>query len=184
MRCATNSTLGRACKSGYDCPMQAMQKALCEHCNVTYRYTLWNASFGGFSYCYCYTCGMLATIDYRNPRMALLPYTPLLHQEMDALWEPHLDPCSCGGTFRRGASPRCPRCHLPLSAETAGYYIEQNEGKAAKDWKWQGNWSEAYCIAIEEMNNGGELRLITDPFLTNEQPKEKKGWKSLFGFGK
>jgi hypothetical protein len=164
--------------------MQAMQKALCEHCNALYRYTLWNASFGDFSYCYCDTCGMLATIDYRNPRMALLPYTPLLHQEMDAIWEPHLNPCSCGGAFRRGSSPCCPRCRLPLSAETAGYYIEQNAGAIAKDWKWQRNWSDSYCIAIEEINADGELRLITDPFLTREQPAEKKGWKSFFGFGK
>lgn len=164
--------------------MQAMQKASCEHCNATYHYALWHADFGGFSYCYCDTCGMLATIDYRNPHMALLPYTQLLHQQMDVLWEPYLDPCSCGGSFRCGSMPRCPRCGLTLSAETAGYYIELNSGKIARDWKWQRNWTDSCCIAIEDPKGDGELLHISDPFLTREQPKEKKGWRSIFGFGK
>src|ERR1035438_399911 len=59
-------------------------------------------------------------------------------------------PCECGGGVRRGAAPRCPHCHLPLSADLATPYIEMNAPGTKKGSRWQKNWSGIYCIVIED----------------------------------
>jgi hypothetical protein len=123
---------------------------------------------------------MVATIDYHDPRMALLPPTDLLNQEMDASWEPYLAPCACGGNFRRGASPRCPLCSQPLSAEKAALYIEAMHAHIAKNWQWQGNWSDEYFIAMDDPQNPGASLLVANPFPVSQTKKSKSFWASLF----
>jgi hypothetical protein len=160
--------------------MQVLHKGECEHCHELYRYSLWNAGLGECSYAYCDSCGKLATISYHDPRMALLPPTDIMKQEIDASWEPYLAPCSCGGSFRRGASPRCPSCNQRLSAELATEHIEMNEAYATRNWRWQQNWSDEYCIAMEDPDDSGELFQVTNPFAKAEQEKPKRSWTSFF----
>ena len=45
-------------------------------------------------------------------------------QEICAKLAHYLEPCACGGVFRKGSSPRCPSCEKPLSARVATDYIE------------------------------------------------------------
>jgi hypothetical protein len=61
--------------------------------------------------------------------------------------ESYLQPCECGGRFKKGAAP--PHCNHALSAKVATAYIEANASGAKKGWKWQRNWSDVYCIVIE-----------------------------------
>ena len=160
--------------------MQVLHKGECEHCHEFFNYSLWHAGLGECSYAYCDACGMLATISYRDSRMALLPPTDILNQEINASWEPYLAPCSCGGSFRRGAAPRCPYCHEQLSAQSATKHIEANAGYGVKNWRWQCNWSDEYCMAIEDPDNFGELRQVVNPFPHNEEKKPKSRWTSFF----
>ena len=88
--------------------MLVLSKGECEHCHKIYRYDLLSAVFGEFSYAYCDICGMLATLNYHDPRMALLPPTEKLYQEIDERWEPCIKSCPCGGHFTTGSSPCCP----------------------------------------------------------------------------
>ena len=90
--------------------MLLLNKGDCDTCGQTYHYSLWHAGFGESSYAYCEDCGMLATFNYANPVLSTLPPLSALNQEIDAEWEPLLHPCTCGGSFRKGASPRCPYC--------------------------------------------------------------------------
>ncbi len=81
--------------------------------------------------------------------MPKLPSGCPSHQEICAELEKHILQCECGGTFRKGSSPRCPHCGEPLSAEVAVTYIEANAPGTKKGWHWQRNWHETYCIIIE-----------------------------------
>jgi hypothetical protein len=56
--------------------------------------------------------------------MPKMPPGCLPHQEICAELEQYLEPCSCGGAFRKGSRPRCPSCAKPLSAKAATFYIE------------------------------------------------------------
>jgi hypothetical protein len=62
--------------------------------------------------------------------------------------EVHLEPCSCGGRFLKGSSPRCPECKQPLSASEATSYIEDQAPGTKKGWRWQQNWSDIYGVII------------------------------------
>jgi hypothetical protein len=68
---------------------------------------------------------------------------------MCSAMEQYLTPCECGGRFRRGAAPRCPRCAESLSTESATSYIESNAPGTKNGWHWQRSWSRLYCIVIE-----------------------------------
>jgi phage FluMu protein Com len=75
-------------------------------------------------------------------------------QEIPVEFEQYLEPCSCGGTFKKGAQPRCPHCNKVLSAEAAADYIERNAPGTKRVWRWQRNWHEAECIVIEKRSIG------------------------------
>ena len=164
--------------------MVLLNKGDCDLCGRTYRYSLWHAGFGGSSYAYCEDCGILATFNYSNPILSTLPPLSALNLDIDSAWEPFLHPCTCGGRFRKGASPRCPYCQVPLSAEYAAGHIERNSLGAARGWHWQGNWSGVYCIAIEDPDIPGELRQMFDPVLQGEPVKTKKHWTQMFSFSR
>jgi hypothetical protein len=142
-----------------------LQKGDCQHCRKEYCYQLWHSGFSDMSYAYCDTCGMVATLDYWNKNLSRLPPMPSHYLEIDAALEPFLRQCSCGGHFRKGASPRCPHCNATLSADHAAGHIERNSPGSAKGWHWQRSWNGLYCIAIEDPANPGNLRWIKDPLL-------------------
>jgi hypothetical protein len=72
------------------------------------------------------------------------------YQAITPEMEPFLQNCSCGGKFRSGTTPRCPHCHCSLSATEATSFIEaQAEGAKNGNWRWQRNWTDLYCIIIE-----------------------------------
>ncbi|HVZ83623.1 MAG TPA: hypothetical protein VG893_08105 [Terracidiphilus sp.] len=163
--------------------MFTLLKGDCEHCGQVYRYSLLNAEFGDFSYAYCDACGKLATFNCASSFLLSMPRLLTSHQVIDAAWEPYIRSCDCGGSFRRGAAPRCVACAQPLSAEHAAAHIEHNFVSGGRGWRWQGNWSDVYCIDIEDPAHPGELRHVTDPFLDRtaraaaaESPS--RGWLS------
>jgi hypothetical protein len=170
----------------YDEAMFALHKGDCEHCLRIFRYTLLHAGFGDFSYAYCDACGTLATFNYSDGFLVKLPPHSETHQVIDAGWEPFLAPCACGGHFRADASPRCVHCHAALSAEHAAAHIERNAIGAGRGWRWQGNWSDTYCVALEDPRDPGTLRQVEDPFLERRSRagKPQKGiWSQIFSFG-
>ncbi|HTB95956.1 MAG TPA: hypothetical protein VK716_03040 [Terracidiphilus sp.] len=162
--------------------MLTLQKGACEHCARNYHYALLNADFGDFSYAYCDSCGIPATINLNSSFLLTMPRPAATHQVIDPAWEPFLRPCICGGHFRNGAAPRCPSCNQPLSADFAATHIEHNTIGAPRGWKWQRNWTDAYCLAMEDPQNPGNLREILNPFLNRDEEKTRKSrWFNLFG---
>jgi hypothetical protein len=120
----------------------------CEHCHGQFGYYLIHSGFNDSIYAYCDACGKTAILSVLDKRMPKLPNCPP-YEEMCSAMEPYLHPCDCGGQFRRGAAPRCPRCGEPLSAESATLYIESNAPGTEKGWRWQRTWKKLYCIVIE-----------------------------------
>ena len=182
---AITSTLVPDWKSGYDECMFALHKGDCEHCTRIFRYTLLHAGFGDFSYAYCDACGTLATFSYSNSHLVKLPPPSTPHQVIDPEWEAFLDECRCGGHFRSGASPRCVFCSEVLSADHAAAHIERNAIGAGRGWRWQRNWTDLYCIALEDPKDPGNLRQVEDPFLEHKsRSKPHKGlWSRVLSFG-
>ena len=167
--------------------MFALHKGDCEHCCRTYRYMLLHAGFGDFSYAYCDCLRNARRLAYTNRISRICRDDLPTHQEIDAGWEPYLRPCSCGGNFRKGASPRCVYCNSPLSADYAAGHIERNSVGATRGWRWQRNWHDMYCMVIEDPTNPGSLRQIADPIIRISIPKEKLGkriWSNIFSLSR
>ena len=108
-------------------------------------------------YAYCDSCGKTAILSMWDKRFPKLPNFAG-QQEMCAAMEPYVQPCECGGVFKRGASPRCPHCNRALSAELATSYIESNAPGTKKGWRWQKSWSGVYCIVLEGKSVGDNFR--------------------------
>lgn len=119
----------------------------CEHCQQQFCYYLVHSGFNDSVYAYCDSCGKTAILSLCDKRMPKLRDCPR-HQQMSSAMEPYVQPCGCGGSFRKGSAPRCPHCNKPPSAKIATAYIE---GNAAGSWRWQKNWSGIYCIVIENI---------------------------------
>jgi hypothetical protein len=144
--------------------MSDLKTGDCEHCERTYRYSLYHCGFGDISYAYCDTLGELCTLDYWSKGLPTWPPGCGRHQEICADLESALKQCPCGGHFKKGASPRCPHCRNPLSATHAARHIERNSPGTAKGWRWQGNWFGTYCLAIEDPLHAGTMRVVKDPY--------------------
>jgi len=164
--------------------MVIAKKGDCEHCGRFYRYTLWHSGFGDNSYAYCDTCGMLGILNYLNPHVAGFPPLTQQYAEIETSWESFLEPCACGGHFRRGASPRCPSCLEPLSPLHAAPHIEAQATGAGRGWQWQKNWSGVYCMAMDDPQSPGRPRQRIDPVIKSEIPKTRSRWSLLFSFGR
>ncbi len=159
----------------------------CEHCWRKYKYSLWHSGFGENSYAYCDTCGMLAVCSYARFFPATQPPTSAHFQVIDPDWEHLLAPCACGGTFRSNAAPRCVFCHHELSADYATGHIEQNARISSKKWRWQRNWTDVYCIALEDPARPGSLRQISNPFARPWETQKKKPfirWPQILSFSR
>lgn len=152
--------------------MFSLLKGDCEHCGQVYRYQVLDASFSDCSYAYCDTCGRLAVVSYSSGFLVSMPRISTPHQVIDQAWEPFLRACPCGGHFRHNAAPRCPVCLEPLSPRHAAAHIERNFAGGGRGWHWQGNWSEAYCIDIEDPHQPGIPRQLDNPFLDNKAKAE------------
>ncbi len=167
--------------------MFTLHRGDCEHCCRVYRYTLLHAGFGDYSYAYCDSCGTLATFSYSSGFLLNLPHLQAQHQAIDPSWEPFIAECACGGHFRSNASPHCVYCNGTLSAEHAAPHIERNSVGAGRGWRWQRNWSDVYCMALEDPHNPGTLRQVIDPFADRFSQSEKsarKGWAQIFSFSR
>jgi hypothetical protein len=156
--------------------MNTLKKGDCEHCGRFYRYSLWNSGFANNSYAYCSDCGLLAIFNCSSPVMAGLPKSTVENEEIDQSWEAFLLPCPCGGRFRKGASPRCPTCNEPLSAEHAAGHIQAQAFGSGRGWMWQNNWSGAHCMAMEDPANPGSMLQIEDPVGTPKAKARKRWW--------
>jgi hypothetical protein len=120
----------------------------CEHCSEAFAYQLYHSGFGDFSYAYCDRCGMTAILSYWSKPMPKMAPGCLPYQGICAELEEYLEPCPCGGAFKKGSHPRCPSGNRPLSAQVATSYIEKNAPGTKKGWRWQGNWRETYCMVV------------------------------------
>ena len=121
----------------------------CESCGKTFSYRLVHNGFGDCAFAYCDKCGCEASLSCwfsDIPPQAHLKVHGPVNPEAEVL----LQPCSCGGTFRANASPRCPHCTSPLSAVSARSYIEANAPGTAKGWTWQGSWDGIYSLIVED----------------------------------
>src|SRR5271165_3999053 len=132
---------------------RTLEPGKCEHCNHTFGYYMIHCGFGDCSYSYCSSCGSTSLLMYwsweRSPATPKMPEGCTPQQEICSEWEPYIESCRCGGSFRKGASPRCPHCGEALSAVIATGYIEKNAVGTAKGWRWQKNWHDTYCMVIE-----------------------------------
>src|ERR1700720_1205354 len=116
----------------------------CESCASHFQYELLHNGFGDTAYAYCERCGRTALLScwYSNiPPEAHLKVHGPVNIEAESL----LAPCECGGAFRAAGSPRCPKCHVALSAEASMSFIEANAPGTVKGWRWQRSWQGLYC---------------------------------------
>lgn len=136
----------------------------CEHCKRSFHNAIFHSGFDDSTYAYCDICGTTASLDGWNRRFPKEFAAKSLHHEICEEFEALLRPCSCGGRFRKGASPLCPHCKSAISAEYATDYIERNAPGSKKGWRWQRNWSGLYYIVIEEPANPGHMLAVKDPY--------------------
>ena len=137
--------------------MRKLDIGQCEYCAKHFGYYLIHSGFNDSFYAYCSDCGTVAQLSLYDKRMPRLVQDCPPYQEICAELEPYIRPCQCGSAFKKGATPRCPHCKQPLSAEVAATYIEKNASGTKKGWVWQRNWHHTYFIVIE--NN-----LVSDNF--------------------
>lgn len=130
--------------------MQDCERSLgtCEHCRAQFWYSLVHNGFNDSAFAYCDSCGRVAILSASCER---IPEEADFHAHgpVSVDSEPWLQPCECGGSFRAGASPRCPTCRFELSAHAALPCIEANAPGSSKGWRWQDSWSGLYAIVIE-----------------------------------
>ena len=129
--------------------MRKLDTGQCERCTKEFGYYLIHSGFNNSSYAYCSGCGMTAHLSLYGKRMPKILKDRSPYQEVWVELEQYIQPCQCGGAFKKGASPRCPHCKQPLSAEAAATYIERNALGTKKGWVWQKNWHDTYSIVIE-----------------------------------
>jgi hypothetical protein len=139
--------------------MRNLDSGECEHCGKQFGYYLIHSGFNDTCYAYCTDCGMTAELSVYSKEMPQLPSDCDPFREICVELEPHIQSCMCGGTFKKGASPRCPHCKQRLSAEAATIYIERNAPGTKGGWAWQKHWHDLYCIVIEN-------RFVTNNFKT------------------
>jgi hypothetical protein len=119
----------------------------CEHCAAEFQFQIFHCGFGECSYAYCERCGRTAVLSGWSKRWP--NGVKCTQAEIAPEMEAHLSPCECGGRFRKGQAPRCPKCRNTLSADGAAEYIEAQAPGAKKGWRWQKSWHALYCMAIE-----------------------------------
>lgn len=117
----------------------------CESCEGSFTYMLIHNGFNDSSYAYCDSCGITSILDAWK-----MPKGIKFHVAIDQENEDLLFPCKCGGSFKSGASPRCPHCQKKLSATLAAKWIEDNAPGTEGGWRWQRSWEGLYAIVIDK----------------------------------
>jgi hypothetical protein len=122
-------------------------KGRCSCCGKDFGYQLIHNGFNDSSYAYCDLCGETCLLNlWTLPAGIEIKDRGVIPEDV----EPKLKSCKCGGTFRKGAGPRCPHCSSILSATEAAIYLEANAPGTEVGWRWQQTWEGLYCIVIEE----------------------------------
>ncbi|MBI1784131.1 hypothetical protein HYR69_03225 [Candidatus Sumerlaeota bacterium] len=107
------------------------EQGICEHCRKALGYYLIHNGFDESSYAYCDKCGMTALLNTYYEDQPGIPR----HRCITSEGENRLAACSCGGSFRSGASPRCPHGYRPMSAVLATEFIEAHAARRGhKEW--------------------------------------------------
>src|SRR5262249_46953663 len=124
----------------------------------SFGYMMIHSGFNESAYAYCDACGRTAILDgWKRPTGIDIR----LHEPVAPSSEALLEACSCGGRFSGSASPRCPSCQNPLSAEAAASWIEAQAPGTKQGWRWQKSWQGLYCIVIED-------RVVYDNWLSSK----------------
>ncbi len=119
---------------------------ICETCDRRFAYYPIHNGFNDSAYAYCDTCGGTCLLDlWRLPPNIEIKDYGVIPESV----EPLLQSCDCGGSYKRGAPPRCPHCNSTLSSVAATTYIEANAPGTKSGWRWQQTWDGLYCIVIE-----------------------------------
>src|SRR4030095_6250588 len=107
----------------------------CHACQASFPYCLIHDGFNESAHGYCERCGrtLLLEVPWQDPKYNQAQPLGPITTEIEAT----LAPCSCGGSFRASASPRCPSCHAQLSAVLLGPQIEANAAGTVSGWRWQ-----------------------------------------------
>jgi hypothetical protein len=113
--------------------MRKLDTGQCDHCAKQFGYYLILSGFDDSSYAYCSGCGATAQLSLYDKRMPKVIQDCPPYREICVELERYIRPCNCGGTFKKGNSPRCPHRKQPLSAEAAAKYIEKNAHKEGLD---------------------------------------------------
>jgi hypothetical protein len=128
----------------------------CGYCKSAFKLDLLHCGFGDCSYAYCNSCGKTALLSGWSKKWPV--GVKCTQAEISAEMEVHLEPCSCGGSFLKGSSPRCPECKQPLSASEATSYIEDQAPGTKKGRRWQRNWSGLYGVVINGIKVNDNLK--------------------------
>ena len=70
--------------------MARIDQGTCEHCGLYFGYTILHAGFGDIAYCYCDSCGRLATLSAWDAEAQKLPKPVGWHGEMNQQIEQYL----------------------------------------------------------------------------------------------
>jgi hypothetical protein len=135
---------------------------VCDICRGGFGYYLIHNGFNDSNYAYCDGCGCTALLSGYSSKIPSGASRLLVgYERINPVIEAFLRPCECGGHFTSTAGPRCPRCSIELSAESATDFIERNAPGTAGGWRWQRNWSGLYAIVIDE-------RFVRDPWIDGD----------------
>lgn len=125
-----------------------MSLGTCEQCGHEFAFRIIHNGFNETGYAYCDACGRVGFLDTHDERLTEFRNGGGWPGALPDKLAEFLNECACGGRFRFGACPRCPKCRQALSASKARVWIERS---AAPEWKWQGDWTGCYCIQIEPL---------------------------------
>ena len=135
--------------------MSTTLPGICDKCKSTFEFRLIHNGFNESSYVYCDSCGKTSLLDEYSKQMPgrceWFFRSDKRYEKIDAKLEPYLEKCLCGGSFKRSAIPRCPRCKQQLDPVEVNKYIDNDRPVEDKGkFLWQNNWDGIYAIIIEE----------------------------------
>jgi DNA-directed RNA polymerase subunit RPC12/RpoP len=112
----------------------------CSRCARSFEYYRIDNQINDSWYIYCAKCGSTGLLYSRNA----FPQDVYEKSgyELASEAEPFLPACSCGGTFKHGAHPRCPYCGLELSRDEIVEMLDHFYSKR----EWSAATSEIGCL--------------------------------------
>ncbi len=134
--------------------MSKNRVGICDKCKTSFNYYLIHNGFNETSYSYCDHCGKTCLLDEYSeeiPRKCQWFFeTDKRYEKISDKLEGYLKKCSCGGSFKRNASPRCPHCRQELDPVEVNKFIYNDVRPEYKGkFLWQNNWNGIYAIVIE-----------------------------------